>query len=126
MKKYIILLVAAALAVAGCQKPWAWHEELSVNSTRINITTAEGNFTVSVFSNTSWTALVTWGADWLKLEEESGSGVSTLHLANAENYDDAARVATLVLTASTGKTIEVSIVQSGKKEPATSIPDNLL
>ncbi len=114
------------MAFSACQKQWQWSGELGVNSERVNITTAEGEFTVTVFSNTGWNALVTRGADWLKLTETSGTGIGTVHLQNAENFEDAARVANLVLTASTGKVIEVHIVQSGKKEPATDVPDNQL
>ena len=126
MKKYIILLITAGMALSGCQKQWQWTGELSVNSTRINLAKAESEFTVTVFSNTSWTALVTRGADWLKLTESGGSGIATVHLQNQENFDDAARVASLVLTADTGKEIIVNIVQSGKNETATSVPDDLL
>lgn len=126
MKKYIILLFAAVLALSGCQKQWQWSGELGVNSTRINIAKAEGEFTVTVFSNTSWTAMVTRGADWLKLTETGDTGIATIHLQNQENFEDPARVANLVLTADTGKEIIVNIVQSGKNETATSVPDDLL
>ena len=127
MKKYIILIRAAALALCGCQKQWQWSGgDLGVNSTRVNLTKDAGAFTVTVFSDKGWTALVTKGADWLKLEESSGSGIDTIHLENSENFEDPARVAVLVLTADTGKVIEVKIVQSGTKETASSIPDELL
>lgn len=126
MKKYIILILAAAMALSGCEKKWQWTGELSVNDTRINLPVAETAFTVSVFSSTGWTALVTKGADWLKLTETSGSGMGTIHLRGGENLLDAARVAVLVLTADTGKVIEVKIVQSGTKEKASDVPDDLL
>jgi hypothetical protein len=127
MKKYILLILAAALALSGCQKQWQWSGgDLGVNSTRINLAKEGGPFTVSVFSDTGWTALVTRGADWLKLEETSGSGLGTIHLESDQNFEDPARVAILELTADTGKVIEVNIVQSGTKETATSIPDDLL
>ena len=126
MKKYIILILAAVLALSGCQKKWQWTADLSVNATRINLEKGEGSFTVTVFANAGWNALVTKGADWLKLEETSGSGTGTIHLKNSENFLDPARVAVLVLTADTGKEIKVNIVQSGTKEKATDVPDDLL
>ena len=126
MKKYIILILAAVLALSGCQKRWEWSGELSVNDTRINLPKAETEFTVSVFSNTGWTALVTKGADWLKLDETTGSGMGTIHLRGSENVLDAIRAAVLVLTADSGKVIEVNIVQSGTKEDASKVPDDLL
>lgn len=126
MKKYIILILAAVLALYGCEKKWQWTGELSVNATRVNLAKDPGTFTVSVFSNTGWTALVTKGADWLKLEESSCSGVGTIHLNNGENFLDAARVAVLVLITDSGKTIEVKVVQSGTKENSANVPDDLL
>ena len=127
MKKYIIILLAATLALfTSCQNKWQLSTDLGVNSTRINLSTAEGEFTVTGCSNTSWTALVTRGADWLKLTETSGSGIQTIHLRNDQNTEDPARIATLVLTANTGTVVEVNIVQSGTQERATDVPDNLL
>lgn len=126
MKRRLIIFLLAVLALAGCQKPWTWTGEMSVNSTRINLSKAEGEFTISVFAGESWDALVTQGADWLKMEETSGSGMGTLHLSHSENQEKTARIATVVLTSSSDKIIEISVVQSGTEEAASEVSDNLI
>lgn len=127
MKKFIIALLACVVAAAACQKTWTWSGDLNVNTTRINLSSqTEGEFPMTVFSNTTWEALVTQGADWLKLEETSGEGIATIHLTYGDNLEDAARIGKLVLTASTGTVVTVNVVQTGNTEKADTVPDYML
>ena len=127
MKKHIIILLSCLLAALSCQKDWQWSEDLGVNSTRINISSQiEGEFVLTVFSNTTWEVLVTQGAHWLKARESSGEGIGHVHMSYGANLEDPARIAKIIITASTGKTITVSVVQSGNDEAASSISDYLI
>ncbi len=127
MKKYIAIIFALLPVLLSCNKEWTWSGDLGVNSTRINISSQiEGAFTLTVFSNTTWEVLVTQGADWLKTEESSGEGIDTIHLTYSANLEDPARIAKVVLTASTGKTVTVNVIQSGNTETASSISDYML
>lgn len=127
MKKYIIALFVCLAALVSCQKDWTWTGDISVNATRINISAnTEGEFTISVFSGKAWDVLVTQGADWLKTVESKGEGLGTVHLSYGANLEDDARIAKVVLTESGGKTVTVSVVQSGSVEKAADIPDYLI
>lgn len=127
MRKYIIALFTCLAALVSCQKDWTWTGDISVNTKRIDISAnTEGEFTISVFSGKTWDVLVTQGADWLKCVESGGEGLGTVHMSYGANLEDDARIAKVIFTESDGKTVTVSVVQSGSVEKANEIPDYLI
>ncbi|MBO4446569.1 MAG: BACON domain-containing protein [Bacteroidales bacterium] len=129
MKRYIILIIAAALAffAPSCQKSWEMEQDLNVYSTRINLNNVyECSFTVTVFSNQDWSASVSGGSSWLTLQENGGSGLDYLHVYADSNMDPQARVGKIALQNASGKKLTINIVQSGSDEAAADVPDELL
>lgn len=121
---YMILSAAVLMTAASCQEKWTSDNELGVNDTRLNIrTTDEGTFTFSVYSGTDWTLTVTQGEDWLIPRTGSGNGIGYVEFAYTYNPGTSARVAKFTLKASTGKEIEVCVVQSGMTQDASSLTD---
>jgi hypothetical protein len=126
MKKYIVILMSL-LVLGACQKEWKYSKDISVNSTRLNITSVlEGEFYLPVFSNTSWTVSVSKGGDWLHAQSSSGEGFGQVLFHYASNQSTEARVAEVRLTASTGTVVTVYVVQAGSEQAATDIDDLLL
>ena len=120
MKKIVCILLAC-LSLAACEKEWSFKEDLSVNSTRINIpqlppAASETGFVLTVFSNT----------DWLVPDKKKGSKIGHVHFTYTANEGNPARIGKIKLKASSGKTVFVNIVQDGTNETAASISDFLL
>lgn len=127
MKKSILVLLASLLVFTGCEQKWVSGQDLGVYSTRINLSEVhEADFVLTVFSNQGWTASVSQGADWLSLQETSGSSLGYVHVHADANMEDAARVAKILLKANSGVSKVVNIVQSGNEEKAADVPDELL
>ena len=125
MRKFIYMVMSAlviATAAVSCEQEWKSSNELGVNDTRLNIsTTDEGTFTLPVYSGHSWTMTVTQGEDWLSPGSFSGEGVGYVQFVYAANGDTKARVAKVLLKASTGKEIVVSVVQDGMIQKASEL-----
>ncbi len=127
MKKYFLLLVAMLFALSACEKKWVSSQDISVYSTRINLADVyEKDFTVTVFSNQNWTAIITLGADWLRIKDNGGTELGFVHVHADANMGENARVGKLTLRAASGAEKIVNIVQSGENEKAADIPDDLL
>ena len=130
MKKIVCILLAC-LSLAGCEKEWSFKEELSVNSTRINIpqlppATSDVGFVLTVYSNTDWKVSVPQGGEWLEPAEGKGSKIGYVHVSYTANEGNPARIAKIKLESSNGKVITVNVVQDGTTETAESVSDYLL
>ena len=130
MKKIVCILLAC-ISLAACEKEWSFKEDLSVNSTRINIpqlppAASETGFVLTVFSNTDWTLDIPQGDDWLVPDKKKGSKIGHVHFTYTANEGNPARIGKIKLKASSGKTVLVNIVQDGTNETAASISDFLL
>lgn len=126
MRKLIYMIISALLlmSVTSCQDEWKSANELGVNDTRLNIsTTDEGTFTLPVYSGYSWTVTLTQGEDWLTPDISSGEGMGYVQFAYSANDATTARVAKVLLKASTGKEIIVTVVQSGMIQKASELSD---
>ena len=67
--------------------------------------------TVSLFSNTNWTAFCS--ADWLTISPESGSGNETITVAAEENTSTESRSATIIVSGTNVETKTISVTQAG-------------
>ena len=119
--------VMAFAVLAGCSDKWSFSEDIAVNSTRLDISSLqEGTFVLTVYANSSWNVHVTYGADWLSCKETSGRGIGYLEFTYGAHTEAPARIARIELTSSTGKTVAISVVQSGTDGAASSVSDFLL
>lgn len=128
MKKinFILAVLTFILAFTSCEKRWVSEVDLGVFSTRINCENqlAE-DFTITVFSNQSWSAQVIAGTDWLTISDGTGNELGFIHTNHGEHFEDYARIGKIKISAS-NKEIIVNIVQAGNKEKASDVPDELL
>ena len=68
-------------------------------------------------------APIAQGEDWLIPQTRSGKGIGYVEFTYTYNPGPSARVAKFTLKASTGKEIEVFVVQSGMTQGASSLTD---
>ena len=55
MRKYIIVLISAALGLASCVKPFEWNIPLAVNNERINLLSNEAGYCyIPIYSTGEW------------------------------------------------------------------------
>lgn len=107
----IIAILAAALCLAACQKPYTTKIDLGVNQEEIVLPTAlDGHCFITVYSNSSWTISVTEGADWARLGVSSGQGIGYVRLDFTENLGSEERKAKVKVSGS-GKTCEILVTQ---------------
>lgn len=127
MRKYIYMVMSAIVmmtSAVSCEQEFRSSNELGVNDTRLNIsTTDEGTFTLTVYSGYSWTMTVTQGEDWLSPGTFSCEGIGYVQFTYTANADTKARVAKVLLKASTGKEIIVSVVQNGMIQKASELSE---
>lgn len=120
----LCLVLMSILVICSCEKKWETSITLGVNSKRLDITTTqEGKFYLPVFSNTDWTISVTQGGQWLITAVANGRGFEDVLFSFSVNEDDNARVAKILLEASTNDRITVNVVQNGRIQSAKSISD---
>ena len=107
----LIAIIAAALALAACQKPYTTQIDLAVNHEEIILPSSlEGHCFITVYSNSTWTISVTEGADWASLGASSGEGIDYVRLDFTENLGTVERKATVRVSGS-GKTCEIIVTQ---------------
>ena len=114
--KYILAVVALALVVPSCNKDFEW-EGFGVNNDDteehcININAEEGTTTISVYSDSEWSAELEDNYDWAELSNTSGNGNGRI-VFNYNANNDALRRA-FVLVHSKGETKRIMVVQAGK------------
>jgi hypothetical protein len=108
------MIIAAAIAFAGCKKP-----ELSVTPEAIPATCAVGTYAVAVISNVAWTASVDSTATWCTVSPANGTGNDTVTVNVAENPSIEERTTTIAFTA--GKLASaVDVTQAGQAFYAAS------
>ena len=122
----VLAVAAAVLALVACQKEEAKSDpSISVNPTSASIEQAGGSVTISVTSNTSWTAAS--DATWLTVSPASGNGNGSVTLSADENESGASRTAKVTFTAGTAKAVvnvgQQSIVTSQKFEWAVCVSE---
>lgn len=74
MRKIFILAVIA-LTAASCEKEFKFSQPLSLSSERVELEAEEGSTPVIVYANGSWTAALTEGSEWARIENTSGNGL---------------------------------------------------
>ena len=111
MKRVIVLMLSALLAVASCQKPFETSIALGVNNERIQLPSFEqGHCFITVYSNSSWNIRVEAEGEWATLGQQSGTGIGYVRLDYTENLSASPREATVVVEGS-GKRCEILVIQ---------------
>ena len=95
---------------------------LTVNPTSLSYAAAGESKTVTVTSNTSWTA--TSSASWLTISPASGSNNGTITAVAAANTSSSQRTATITVSGG-GLTRTVSVTQAGVSYNLTVSPSSL-
>lgn len=95
---------------------------LTVNPSSLSYTAAGESKTVTVTSNTSWTA--TSSANWLTISPSSGSNNGTITAVAAANTSSSQRTATITVSGS-GITRTISVTQAGVSYNLTVNPSSL-
>ncbi|MBR3799014.1 MAG: C10 family peptidase [Bacteroidales bacterium] len=95
---------------------------LTVNPSSLSYTAAGESKTVTVTSNTSWTA--TSSANWLTVSPASGSNNGTITAVAAANTSSSQRTATITVSGS-GITRTISVTQAGVSYNLTVNPTSL-
>ena len=90
---------------------------LTVSPTSLNYVANGGSKTVSVTSNTSWTA--TSSANWLTISPASGSNNGTITAVATANTSNSQRTTTITVSGS-GITRTISVTQAGTSGSGTS------
>ena len=98
--KYILAVVALALVVPSCNKDFEW-EGFGVNNDDteehcININAEEGTTTISVYSDSEWSAELEDNYDWVELSNTSGNGNGRIVFNYNANNDALRRAFVLV------------------------------
>ena len=100
-----------AYAAVQCAQSYAGSNTLSVSPASLNYAVAGGSQTVTVTSNTSWTA--TSSASWLTISPASGSNNGTITAVAAENTATSQRIATITVSGTDAPTQTISVTQAG-------------
>lgn len=122
---FFITCFTWALAVISCggtepkePEPEAY---LSVDKTTVSFTGQAGEQSLSVSSNSSWTAKVYSGSDWLSVSSgASGTGNGTVTLKASANESDQARTAGMMVSAA-GHVINVAVSQDPKAKTIVTL-----
>jgi len=106
-----------AYAAVQCAQSYAGSNTLSVSPASLNYAVAGGSQTVTVTSNTSWTA--TSSASWLTISPASGSNNGTITAVAAENTATSQRTATITVSGTDAPTQTISVTQAGTSSGGT-------
>ena len=74
MKKILTLAALLVLAVS-CEKKFEFSQPLSIQSDKVELEAQEGSTPVIVYANGDWTASLTEGSDWGRIDNASGKGL---------------------------------------------------
>ena len=87
ISKYIFIFAAIIAAVSSCQDIYKdEYEELALDYTRLNIKPEGGNFVFMVYYSGDWTIELDKDVSWARLEMNSGSGITPVHIDVDQNY----------------------------------------
>lgn len=105
-----ILLIAALIALSvSCEKRFEFSQPLSLSSEKVAVDAGEGSTPVIVYANGDWTATLSEGSGWSRLENASGTGLGQVRFLFDAN-EGLARKAVITISSS-GDTRSVTIVQ---------------
>lgn len=115
MKKFFVLMLAAASLFAACNKDEEKKPELSLSQNSIKASAEGGSFTVEITSNIEWT-VTTDDQTWYSIDKTGGedNGVVTVTIDN--NGTSSEREATVIISGK-GMTYYVTISQSALPVP---------
>lgn len=89
---------------------------ISVNPTSLNFDYSSGSKSISITSNTDWTAKSS--ASWLTVSKTSGGiGIASVNLSASANTNTSSRSATVTITGG-GKSVTCSVSQEAAPEPS--------
>ena len=108
MRKFFILAALVVLATS-CEKEFRFSQPLSLSSDRVELEAAEGSTPVIIYANGSWTASLTEGSPWARIENTSGNGLGQVKFIYDAN-DGLSRKAVIEIS-SAGITKTVAMVQ---------------
>lgn len=108
MRKILTLAVLLSLAVA-CEKKFEFSQPLSLQSERVELDAAEGVTPVVIYANGAWTATLTEGSSWSRIEGTSGTGLGEVKFYYGANEGLSRRA--VIEVASAGETRRVAMVQ---------------
>lgn len=104
MRKILTLVALLSLAVS-CEKPFTFSQPLSVQSEKIELEAGEGSTPVIVYANGDWTATLTEGSSWARLESTSGSGLGQVKFLYNANEGLARRAVIQISSADLTRTV---------------------
>lgn len=108
MRKLIALAVILVIA-ASCEKPFEFSQAISLQSEKVELEAVEGSTPVIIYANGSWTATLSEGADWSRIENTSGTGLGQVTFIYQAN-EGLPRKAIIEIS-SAGETRRVAMVQ---------------
>lgn len=85
MKKITIILSMVMAICAGCQKTVEYDSPLSLSAERNELSVAEGSTPVIVYANGEWTASLSDGCDWARIDRQEGNGLGQIIFSYDEN-----------------------------------------
>lgn len=111
--KRLLFLAALPALIWSCQNSFKenW-EGLRLDFDSITLSAASTSNPLYIYCDTDWTISVTAGAEWLSVDDLSGSGFCLTHLRYSEN-NGFSRAATVAVS-SAGTTKEIAVTQKGK------------
>lgn len=110
IKLIVILIIASTTIFTSCEK----EKILTVTPTSQVISKDAGVFTISVASNTDWTA--SSNADWWVLDKTSGSNKATITVNYEANPELSERTATITFSGKDVDNINIIISQDSKSK----------
>ncbi len=111
-----------AYAAVQCAQAYAGSSTLTVNPTSLNYAVSGGSQTVTVSSNTSWTATTT--ANWLTISPASGSNNGTFTVTASENTSASQRTATITVSGTDVSSRTITVTQAGASSSESCITAN--
>ncbi|MBR1705799.1 MAG: BACON domain-containing protein [Bacteroidales bacterium] len=109
MRKSLVGVPVLAALLLSCESKFSFDAPLSLASYRVELEAAEGETPVIVYANGAWTASLSEGADWARIEGSSGNGLGQVRFIYDANEGLARRA--VIDFQSAGETRSVALVQ---------------
>jgi aryl-phospho-beta-D-glucosidase BglC (GH1 family) len=120
-RKLLWLTCVVLLSAVACKKKADTTPVLTADQSSLNFRMQGESLTVVIACNSSWTVSNPLSA-WLQLNSSSGNtGNTSLVFTASSNSSGASRSGTVTITANNGKTVTISITQSGNIFPSYNI-----
>ena len=85
-----------------------------LNATTTSIGSTGGKLVLDLYTNSSWTASVEGAPTWLTISPTSGKDSASINMAFQDNPSVKSRTATVVVTASNGKSVKATVTQAAR------------